>query len=774
MVAALEAHGLRAEGRDEPAGARSRFDVVVWQPPPAAVAAADAKLVATLCETADRVLVVAGGPPAPWAARFVSAGFYHDAEAGAGLSGVLTFRKAPASAEVEGLRREIRRRIEQIDGLYRLLDEKERTITALSRGLNGLQATLGWRALERFRTVRARALEVPGLRESYRIFRRAVEVLLEEGLTEGVLKTRHKLALALRGRNFLVTERQRAPKDVNDQYQLWLERQRRSPLDRREAQAALDRLATGPVVSLLAVSNTVEAGLLTSALESLRTQRYPRWELCVAMPAPIRAVAQSELEALESIDARLHLASASAGRAGLADALRVATGEIVGVLDLHDQLDTDALLELVRRLDEQPDLDAVYSDEDILDAGGRRTDPFFKPEWSPDLLLATAYVSRLGLVRRGLVDAIGGMRPEMDDGAAYDLWLRVGERAGAIARVPKVLYHRRTSVATVAGLAAQEQTREMERRAVEDALRRRGLEGSVEALPAPFGAPAAFAPRPRLRGRPLVSIIIPTRDKLHLLEQTIQSIRERTEYDHYEVVVVDNDSREPETLKYLDALAPPCRTLRWRGAFNFSAINNAGAQHAKGEQLLFLNNDVEILRGGWLAAMLEHAQREDVGAVGAKLLYPDGRIQHAGVVVGVGGLAVHAFRLWPAEPTGPLRLADVLRNCSAVTAACMMVRRGVFDEAGGFDERLRVVFNDVDLCLRIRRAGYRIVYTPLALLTHYEGASRGRLHPIQEEKLFRQRWAEVLGGVDPYYNPNLTATRDDWSLILDDDERHDR
>lgn len=665
--------------------------------------------------------------------------------------------------EIAALRRDLDRRIEQIDELYRRLHEKDRKIEALRRELTALRATLGWRALERFRTLHI--LSAPVVRQGYAAVRRTVEVLLDEGAIEVLRKTGHKLGLALRGRNFLIEPRDRPAIDPAEQYRAWLERERRSDADPPAPQEMLERFDAGPVVSLLAVQQVGASDVIRAAFEMLRAQRYPRWELCVAMPATARSVVESELEVLEAGEPRLRTAVAGT-EATLADALGVARGAVIGILDPHDVLHPDALLELVRILEERPDVDAVYSDEDVLDGDGRRMEPFFKPDWSPDLLLATNYVVRLGLVRRRLVEAVGGVRADLRGGAAYDLWLRIGEQARGIVRVPKVLYHRRARVPTAMAVDEAAQTRAMECRALEEVLRRRDLDGSVEALAIPFGAPSAFAPRLRLRGRPLVSIIIPTRDKHHFLEQAIHSILERTEYDPYEIIVVDNDSRDPEAVRFLDSLGPPCRVLRSPGVFNFSALNNMAAQHAKGEQLLLLNNDVEVHRPDWLSALLEHAQRPDVGAVGAKLLYPDGRIQHAGVIVGLGGAAGHAFRFWPGQPTQSPRLPDLLRNCSAVTAACMMIPRAVFEQVGGFDERLRVVLNDVDLCLRIREAGYRIVYTPFALLTHYEGASRGRRHPTADEMRFRARWAEVLRRGDPYYNPNLTERREDWSLRL--------
>ena len=252
-----------------------------------------------------------------------------------------------------------------------------------------------------------------------------------------------------------------------------------------------------------------------------------------------------------------------------------------------------------------------------------------------------------------------------------------------------------------------------------------------------------------------------------LADDAREHLAHRTDYDRYEIIVVDNESTDAGRRELSRVACAAVSGARWSKPFNYSAINNFGVQHARGEQLLFLNNDVEVIQPDWLTAMLEHAQRPEVGAVGARLLYGDGRIQHAGVVVGINRVAANAFRSWPGETIGNLRLADLTRNCSAVTGACMMVPRRIFDEVGGFDEDLRVVLNDVDLCLKIRERGYLVVYTPDALLYHYEGSSRGRLHPPPDEKVFERRWSDFLDRGDPDHNPNLSDKHDDWRMKVD-------
>jgi GT2 family glycosyltransferase len=301
---------------------------------------------------------------------------------------------------------------------------------------------------------------------------------------------------------------------------------------------------------------------------------------------------------------------------------------------------------------------------------------------------------------------------------------------------------------------------------IEEAIGRRGRPGRVSPVFARRGA-RCYATRFDLRDRPLVSIVIPTRNNRRLLQTTIESIRTRTAYDRFEIVVIDNGSTEPDAVEYLATLSPGCQVHQWNQPFNYSAINNFGVARSSGRQVLFLNNDVEVIQPDWLDALLEHAERPEVGAVGARLIYADGRIQHAGVVVGINRAAANAFRSWPGETLGSARLADLTRNCSAVTGACMMVPRRVFDEVGGFDEDLRVVLNDVDLCLRLRQKGYLIVYTPHALLYHYEGSSRGLMHPPPDQARFEAKWGDVVARVDPYYNPNLTDNRDDWSLRVE-------
>jgi GT2 family glycosyltransferase len=441
-------------------------------------------------------------------------------------------------------------------------------------------------------------------------------------------------------------------------------------------------------------------------------------------------------------------------------ALSLATGDFVALLDHDDELPPEALFCIVELLNKHPDIDLIYTDEDKLDADGQRVEPFFKPDWSPDLLLSMNYITHLSCFRRSQLEEIGGFRQRLDGSQDYDLLLRFTERARRIAHLPKILYHwRKVPGSAAASTAAKPFAYEAGRQALEDAVKRRGRDARVANV-----LPGVYAVRYSIVGTPLVSIIIPTRDRWPLLQQCLQSIEEKTRYPRYEIIILDNDSCEPESMRGLNAVADKWRVLPYPGPFNFAALNNFGAGHARGDYLVFLNNDTQVLEPDWLGALLEHAQRPEVGAVGARLHYPDGRIQHAGLVLGVGGVADHAFKGVRGDTLTYFALGEVVRNVSAVTGACMMVSRRVFQEIGGFDERLHVALNDVDLCLRLGQRGYLIVYTPFALLYHHESGTRGRLHPPADEELVWNEWGELIRHGDPYYNVNLTLSRTDWSV----------
>lgn len=613
----------------------------------------------------------------------------------------------------------------EIGDLTSLVAAQERAVAESFEEMRRAHASLGWRAQLRFEKVSDRLLRSPVLREPYRFVRRAFEIWVDHGLPFVFKFAARKVGSALRGRSLTVEDHIWTANP--DDYQTWIRRNTPSVEAHAAMRAEQHGLPDRPLVSVMIESCGAGEEPLRGTIDSLRAQVYERWEVSAT--------------------------------------LQTASGSILVFMNAGDELAPEALFAVVKRLNADPAADIVYSDQDVIDNAGRRMEPFFKPEWDPELLLATNYLGPFTAIRRSLVDEVGGLRDEFGAGRIYDLMLRACERTRRIAHVPEVLCHLRPREMSRDGIVAHHAASRDEKRAIEDALNRRQRQGCAEPIFTTRGS-RCYATRFQLAQRPLVSIIVPTRNQVELLRTTIDGIVQRTDYGSYEILVVDNGSTDGAALRYLASLGPPVHVHRWPHAFNYSAINNFAVRMARGEQLLFLNNDVEVIRPDWLTAMLEYSQFPSVGVVGAKLLYSDGTIQHAGVVLKRTGVAHHAFRWAPREVLGVPRLADLPRNCSAVTAACMLIPRRIFEEVGGFDEELRVVLNDIDLCLRIRERGYSVVYTPHAQLCHHEGSSRGRLHPPSDDDRFLKRWAARFTQVDPYYNPNLTDVREDWSVDL--------
>jgi GT2 family glycosyltransferase len=502
---------------------------------------------------------------------------------------------------------------------------------------------------------------------------------------------------------------------------------------------------------------------LARSIASVREQTYPRWQLSICDDGSADAGVRRLFEELRG-DCRLRISIHESNRgisAALNTALGVAAGDLVCFLDQDDEIHPDALAEIALAVAREQDVDLLYTDEDKLDENGEHCEPFFKPDWSPDTLLSQMYVGHLLAARRSLVELVGGFRPPFDGSQDYDLVLRLSEQARRICHLPRVLYHwRKLEGSTSQRYTAKPWAHRAARAALQSALVRRGeqaevVDGVVE---------GTFRVKRRIRRNALVSVIIPFRDGAELLQRCLDTLVREGGYENWEAILVDNQSWEPETSGFLCTLDDRrMRVEPYPHTFNYSALNNWAARQAKGELLLFLNSDIERGSAGWLAAMVEHAERPEVGAVGARLLYPEGCVQHGGVVVGIHGLAGHAFRFCPEAAAGYYGHAKIIRNWSAVTGACMMVRRGVFEEVGGFDEALRVAFNDIDFCLRVRERGYRIVYTPFAELLHNESMSRGVASDRQEIVTMLRRWGERLA-TDPYFNPNFSQRREDFVL----------
>jgi GT2 family glycosyltransferase len=557
---------------------------------------------------------------------------------------------------------------------------------------------------------------------------------------------------------------------VKEQYPAMVQNNPLGPSELRRLRREAEGFAYRPLISVVMPVYDPEIRWLERALDSVLAQAYERWELCVCDDRSTDERVPATLSRYARLDDRIRVVrlEENAGISGASNAaLSLATGEFVALLDHDDELSPDALFEVARVLQEHPEADLIYSDVDKIDERGDRVDPNFKPDWSPDLLLSANYISHLGVYRRSILGEVGAFREGFEGAQDYDLVLRFTERADSVHHVPKVLYHWRMAEGSVAANSKnKDYIAARLRRALAEALERRGLAGTVE----DGLLPNRLRVRLEIRGEPRVSVVIPTRDNVSLLRRCIGSIEGRTTYPNYEVLIVDNESADPETLAYL--ASTPHRVVRFEGEFNYSRINNFGVSLAEGEYVLLLNDDTEVVSEGWMEEMLQHAQRPEVGAVGAKLLYPNGRVQHAGVVTGVGhpwmpGIAVHSHQHYPSDSPGYVGALGTLRNYSAVTAACMMVRKSLFEELGGFDEEnLPVSFNDVDLCLRMRQGGYSVIFTPHAVLYHHESVSRGRDWNREEFLHMRERWGEVLDN-DPFYNSNLATGSADFNLRAD-------
>lgn len=529
-----------------------------------------------------------------------------------------------------------------------------------------------------------------------------------------------------------------------------------------------------PLISIAVPAYRTPPVFLREMIDSLLAQTYGNWELCIANGSPEEEEMDRILKEYEERDQRIRVLNLKENL-GIAEntnaALSMAKGEFVGLLDHDDLLAPNALYEIVQALSKDEMMDAIYTDEDKVTMNlDEHFQPHLKPDFNLDLLRSNNYICHFFAARRSVIEKAGGFRKEFEGAQDHDFIFRCVENSRHVGHVPEILYHWRTHKASTADNPASKMyAYDAGKRAIEAHLARMETKGKVSHTP-DFGF---FRVQYPVQDRPMVSIIIPNKDEKETLQACLKSIREKTEYDHYEILIIENNSTTEEIFQYYKELAkePGIRLLRWKKEFNYSAINNYGARHAKGDYLLFLNNDVTVITKGWLKEMLGMCQRREVGAVGVKLLYPDHTIQHAGCVVGMGGIAGHMFTDMPANRSGYLHKASILQDMSAVTAACMMMKKSVFEEAGGFTEQLAVAFNDVDLCLKVNQKGHLVVYDPYVQLYHMESKSRGeedskeKVVRFQNEiEYMRSHWSDILKNGDPYYNKNLSLTKWNYSL----------
>lgn len=557
-------------------------------------------------------------------------------------------------------------------------------------------------------------------------------------------------------------------------YEAWLARHKVDKRTlRRQKHSAF---AQKPLISIVIPLYCTPLPYLKELLESVRRQSYENWQLCLADGSPDDK-AKEFIEKHYGREKRIvyrKLEENGGISANTNEAVALAAGEYLMLCDHDDTLEPDALYEIVKAINDTS-ADVLYTDEDKVSMDGRHYfDPNFKPDFNLFRLRENNYICHIFVVKKSLTDETGLLRSEFDGAQDFDFILRCCEKAQKIMHIPKVLYHWRCHMdSTAADPSSKAYAYEAGRKAVREHYQRLGIDAKVEMTE----RPGWYRSHVKVQGNPLISVIIPNKDHTDDLELCLFSMTRKSTYRNYEILIVENNSEKEETFEYYRKLPdryPKARVLTWEKEFNYSAINNFAAKEAKGEYLLFLNNDVEILTPDWMEEMLQNCQQENVAAVGAKLYYPDDTIQHAGVVLGLGGIAGHIMCRASKEDPGYFGRMISVQEISAVTAACMMVKKSDFDAVGGLDETFQVAFNDIDLCMKFRAAGKKIIFTPYAELYHYESKSRGledtpekQFRFDKEVKRFQEKWAQQLEMGDPYYSPNLSVTEGDCSLRED-------
>ncbi len=494
---------------------------------------------------------------------------------------------------------------------------------------------------------------------------------------------------------------------------------------------------------------------LERAIESVKNQSDPRFELVLVDDGSGQPILSAFLRKIAHQDGRVKVFSIeNSGISGATNfAISKTQGKFIGFLDHDDELHKDALKEVYSALEMHPELDLIYSDEDKLNTFGKREDPFLKPDWSPELLLSTNYISHFSVIRKSLIDQVGGLRSEMNGSQDYDLTLRVTEKTNKIHHIPKVLYHwRRVRGSAALDANAKPWAIKASESALSDALVRRNEPLKVKTSE----TLGSYILEGNCSSELKASVIIPFRDDAPMLRDAISSLVDSTGLNQVEWILIDNGSTEFETKALLNRLPDNFLVLRDEGPFNWSRLNNLGATHATGEILVFLNNDIIGKSDNWLKQLASHAVRDNIGAVGARLLYPDNKVQHAGIVLGLNGFIDHIFRDLPSNDPGYSGLAKSLRNVSAVTGACLATKREHFNKLQGFDEDFSVAFNDIDYCLRLQKIGLRVAIDSACELYHLESKSRGKANDSKEADLFRSKWRDVLKNPDPFFHPLLS------------------
>ena len=563
--------------------------------------------------------------------------------------------------------------------------------------------------------------------------------------------------------------------EKTDDYEQWILKHRPDKKTLRKQKKTV--FQKKPLISIVVPLYQTPEPYLRELIDSVKAQSYENWQLCLADGSPDDRL-KGFLDRNYGKENRIvyrKLEQNGGISVNTNEAVMLATGEYLMLCDHDDTLEPDALYEITKAINEKDAPDVLYTDEDKVSMDGKHYfDPNFKPDYNLFRLRENNYICHIFVVKKALTDRVGLLRMEFDGAQDYDFIFRCCEEADKVVHIPKVLYHWRCHMdSTAADPESKAYAYQAGRRAIKEHYQRMGIDASVEMTE----RPGWYRSYVKIQDNPKISIIIPNKDHIEDLELCLFSLTKRSTYKNYEILIVENNSEKPETFEYYKKLPdryPKVKVLTWEKEFNYSAINNFAAKQAEGVYLLFLNNDVEILTPQWMEEMLQICQQKDVAITGAKLYYPDDTIQHAGVVLGLGGIAGHIMCKASREDPGYFGRTVTVQEISAVTAACMMIRTEDFWNAGGFDETFQVAFNDIDLCMKVRAAGKKIVFTPYAELYHYESKSRGledtpekQFRFDKEVKAFEAKWSEQLAKGDPYYSPNLSVTEGDCSLRVD-------
>lgn len=628
----------------------------------------------------------------------------------------------------------------------RAIEDKNRLIEAKDKQYEALRSSLGWRVGKPIQQL------WDLLRENVvtRLFTKGIQSLGQEGFDVTFKKVLRKLRLT---------------KPTGIQYSKKELRLQRESVFPKAVKFSI----------LVPLYNTPER-FLREMIQSVLDQTYGNWELCLADGSDGAHKYVGEIcESYSAKDPRIRYRKLekNLGISGNTNAcIDMAEGEYISLFDHDDLLHPAALHEVMTAVCQQG-ADFIYTDENTFHKTPKDAFcPHFKPDFAPDNLRANNYICHFTTFRKDLLDKVGKFRPECDGSQDFDMMLRLTEKAEKIVHIPRILYYWRAHANSVAeDVGAKPYVIDAAKRAIHDHLERVGLKGEVLDTP----VPSMYRLRYEIIGNPLISIIIPNYENKTTLQTCLNSIFEKSTYRNFEVIVIENNSKSSEIFDYYREIQSRWRNVKvitWNGPFNYSAINNFGVQSSGGEHILLLNNDTEVISPDWIQEMLMYSQRGDVGAVGAKLYYPDNTVQHAGLGIGLLSLAGHLHRNFERSSPGYMGRLIYAQNLSGVTAACMMIRRTVWNKIGGLDESLAVTFNDVDMCMRIRAAGYLIVWTPFAELYHYESKSRGQDdNPEKEARFhgevarFQERWKAELAAGDPYYNPNFSLDCEDFSIL---------